>query len=126
MIRLVLTFLDVIHTERKCLSNLCFFWRNIIEIPGIQLVVIIVESFSIFPPVPLGIYHSFEKNAWTIFRISRTLVQCLLDCQAGIKANAKATISCNSVMKSKYTDKSAVRELSAKVNSHSKMENIHT
>lgn len=50
---------------------------------------ILVESLSVLFTVPLRVNHAFKKNARSVLGVTSAFIQCLLDGQAGIKADAK-------------------------------------
>lgn len=56
------------------------------------LIIVLVESFSIFPAVPLGIHHALEKNTWSVFGIACAFVQGLLDGEAGVESDAAKVV----------------------------------
>jgi hypothetical protein len=53
------------------------------------LVFILVESLSILSTIPLRVNHAFKKNARSVLGVASACIQCLLNGQAGIKADAR-------------------------------------
>lgn len=59
-----------------------------IKFPNVYLVVVIIESFPVFPAIPLCVHHALKQDTGSVLRITSAFVQSLLDGEAGIQANA--------------------------------------
>ncbi len=47
-------------------------------------ILILIEALSVFLSIPLSVHHSFQKDARSVFGISGTFIERLLDGEAGV------------------------------------------
>ncbi len=50
-------------------------------------VIILVEAFAALASKPLRVDHPFEKDAWTVLRVTSASIECLLNGEAGVQAD---------------------------------------